>query len=99
MRRPPSAAGPGRDRLRLDEHWLRPRLRRRGGHARTPFAAVGPPGHRHVAGSGRRVAGPPGATRGAGPSAVVRRRWLWSILSRLDTDIEVAGFGRLFGQR
>src|SRR3954464_12351017 len=27
-----------------------------GGHARTPFAAVGPPGHRYVAGSGRRVA-------------------------------------------
>ena len=24
---------------------------------------------------------------------------LWSILSRLDTDIEVAGYGRLFGQR
>src|SRR4051795_3950798 len=74
MRRPPSAADPGRDRLRLDEHWLRPRLRRRDGHARTPLAAVGPPGHRYVAGSGRRVAGPPGATRGAGPSAVVRRR-------------------------
>src|SRR3954454_23767651 len=50
------------NRLRLDEYWLRPRRRRRGGHAPRPLAAMGRPGHWYVAGSGRCVAGPPGAT-------------------------------------